>query len=154
MAHHYTESGLDNVWLMNGYKVHSTPYGEGISIHDTEGLHKAIGLQIVQYPSPIQGMELKFLRLEMDLTQKALGGLLNVDEQSVRRWEKARKKAINGAADRLLRALYTEYVEGADGSVRRMVDRLAKLDQRDAASIRLCETGNGWKPQAPEQHCP
>ena len=32
MAYHYTESGLRNVWLENGYTVRQTPYGETIAI--------------------------------------------------------------------------------------------------------------------------
>jgi hypothetical protein len=48
-----------------------------------------------------------------------------------------------GAADRLLRALYREYVgaDSGDGTVRWMVDRLAKLDQlkrRPEANLRAC----------------
>lgn len=28
--HHYTESGLQNVWLENGYHVRKTPYGDAV----------------------------------------------------------------------------------------------------------------------------
>lgn len=143
--YHYTDSGLDNVWLENGYTVHQTPYGEGVSIQDSDGLHKAIGQWLVSLPKPLNGAELRYLRLEMDLTQKSLAGILGQDEQAVRRWEKARKRAIHGSADRLLRALYGEYVEG-DGSVRSMVDRLAELDQIDSPVAHFCETESGWRP--------
>lgn len=144
--YHYTDSGLDNVWLENGYAVHSTPYGEGISIQDTEGLHRAIGQWLISLPKPLNGAELRFLRLELELTQRDLAGIIGADEQAVRRWEKARGKAINGPTDRLMRALYNEYVLG-DGSVRHMVDRLAKLNQVDHVSGRFCETSKGWQTQ-------
>ncbi|KSV93974.1 DNA-binding transcriptional regulator [Sinorhizobium sp. GL28] len=145
MAHHYTDSGLDNVWLENGYTVHQTPYGEGVSIQDTEGLHRAIGKWIIELPKPINGAELRFIRLEMELTQRDLGGILGVEEQAVRRWEKTRDRSINGPADRLLRALYEEYLDG-DGSVRRMVDRLASLNRVDQTKVSFCETDKGWLP--------
>jgi hypothetical protein len=35
--YHYTESGLDNVWLANGYTVIETPYGKGVSVRDADG---------------------------------------------------------------------------------------------------------------------
>jgi len=43
--YHYTLCGLDNVWLENGYQVRETSYGQGISVHDVEGLHEVIALQ-------------------------------------------------------------------------------------------------------------
>lgn len=145
MAYHYRESGLDNVYIENGYTVHNTPYGEGISIQDTEGLNKAIGRWIVREPNRISGAELRFLRFEMELTQSALAGLLGSMEQNVRNWEKARKRPIPGSADRLLRALYTEYVDGRS-DVRRMVTRLAELDCVDISNVRFRETEKGWQP--------
>jgi hypothetical protein len=32
MTHQYRMSGLDYVFLLNGYRVHDTPYGEGRAI--------------------------------------------------------------------------------------------------------------------------
>jgi len=144
MTYHYKESGLDNVYLENGFTVHDTPYGKGVSIEDTKGLHKAIGEWLISLPKGITGAELRFIRLEMELTQKDLAGILGSTEQTVRRWEKARDKAILGPADYLLRALYCEFI-GGDGNVRRMIDRLAKLDQLDHADARMCDTNKGWK---------
>jgi len=37
-GYHYRECGLDNVWLLNGYELHDTPYGKGVSFVDVEGL--------------------------------------------------------------------------------------------------------------------
>ena len=51
---------------------------------------------------------------------------------------------IQGPADRIVRALYNEYV-GGDGSLRRMVDRLAELDhvKDPKAQLRLAKAD--WK---------
>ena len=35
-------SGLDNVWLVNGFTWHDTPYGKAIQIEDGEALTRAI----------------------------------------------------------------------------------------------------------------
>jgi DNA-binding transcriptional regulator YiaG len=147
MAYHYKESGLDNVFLENGFKIHRTKYGKGVSIEDTEGLHRALGRWLIELPKPLIGAELRFLRLEMDLSQNQLAQIIGSAEQNVRRWEKPRNRAIPGLADRLVRALYSEY-SGGDGSLRRMVDRLAELDQVDRATAHFRETKRGWQVSA------
>lgn len=134
--YHYTDSGLDNIYLANGFKIHKTPYGEGVSIQDTAGLHRQIGLWLIDLPKPLTGAELRFLRIEMDLSQAALAHIIASTEQNVRRWEKARSRPIHGPADRLIRALYNEYV-GGDGTLRSMVDRLAELDQVEHPKAKL-----------------
>lgn len=144
MSYHYVDSGLDNVYLENGYTVHQTPYGEGVSIHDTEGLHKMLGDVLVDLPRPLNGAELRFLRVQMDMTQKSLAAIMGEDEQAVRRWEKARTKPIRGSADRLVRALYSEYA-GGDGKLRGIVERLAELDQVEVRAIHLREDHNHWQ---------
>lgn len=144
-VYHYTGSGLDNVYLLNGFKIHKTPYGEGVSIEDIGGLHAAIGRWLIGLPK-LTGAEFRFLRLEMELSQAHLAGLIGSTEQNVQRWERARDKDVQGPADRLLRMLYREYVEGRDQSVRRMVDRLAALDQIQRAKIRLRHKAD-WEPE-------
>lgn len=144
--YHYKESGLDNIYLENGYHFHHTVYGKGVSIENTEGLHKAIGRWLISLPKPLNGAELRFLRLEMDTTQRNLAGIIGTTEQTLRLWEKHRKKAIPGPADRLLRTLFSEYV-GGDGSVRRTLERLATLDQLERAEACFRETNKRWKPR-------
>lgn len=147
--HRYLESGLDNIYLENGYRIHRTPYGEGISIQDTEGLNRAIGRWLVSLAKPLTGAELRFLRLEMEATQKDLAGILGTTEQTLRLWEKHKKKPMPGPADRLLRALYLEYT-GKDESVRKMLERLAKFSQKDhRTKVRFRETRTGWKQLEP-----
>ena len=143
--HRYVESGLDNIYLENGYRIHRTPYGEGISIEDTEGLNRAIGRWLVSRPRSLTGAELRFLRLEMEATQKDLAGILGTSEQTLRLWEKHRKKPMPGPADRLLRALYLEFT-GKDESVRKMLERLAKFSDTDRrVKVRFRETSRGWQ---------
>jgi DNA-binding transcriptional regulator YiaG len=143
-AYHYTESGLDNIYLVGGVTHHKTVYGEGISITNTDGLHKVIGRWLVDLPKRLNGAELRFLRLEMEVTQRDMAAFLGTTEQTISLWERKRDKPIPGAADRLLRALYSEYV-GGDGSVRRMVDRLAHLEQVVHAEAHIRDTRAGWR---------
>lgn len=144
MPHHYVESGLDNIYLLDGYKVHRTPYGEGISITNTEGLHKAIGRWLVSLPKSLNGAELRFLRLEMEATQRDLAAILGTTEQTLSLWERARTKPMPGSADRLLRALYNDYIKEG-GSVKAMLERLAELDQISQPKACLRDTKRGWE---------
>lgn len=126
---HYTGSGLDDVYLTSGFELHETPYGKGFSIMNVEGLHKALGLDIVKNVARLNGSQVRFFRKELGLTQKALAELLGVVEDTIRNWETGRNE-INKAADAFLRQYYTEYVDG-DGSFRDVVDRIAKLDRAE-----------------------
>jgi DNA-binding transcriptional regulator YiaG len=144
MTHHYTDSGLDNVYLENGYTIHQTPYGEGVSIENVEGLHRAIGQWLVSLPKPLNGAECRFLRLEMSMSQRDLAGSLGLEEQAVRRWEKNRDGHFNGAADRLLRILYVAYCD-ENSIVRELVERLNQLDQIEHADACFTDSGAGWR---------
>src|SRR5271170_3535240 len=158
MTHHYKESGLDNVYLENGYKAIETPYGTGMAIQDTEGLHKAIGLWLVGQPVPLNGAELRFLRMEMESTQRDLAGILGAKEQTLRIWEKGRGKPIPGPVDRLLRAIYSEFATG-DGSVRAW-SIAWRISTSWPAPARDCErrrTAGKWKrarERAPQSEAP
>lgn len=144
MSHRYAECGLDNVYLENGHVRHDTPYGKGVSIERVEQLHAAIGSWVVGQRAPLRGAELRFLRVEMELAQRGLAGILAATEQTLRLWEKNRGKPVPGPADRLLRALYLEFVNGKS-SIRRMVDRLAELDPGPRPMAHMRETNSGWK---------
>ncbi len=51
--YHYTDGGLRNVWLANGYQVQKTPYGEAVAIDDLEGLTQAICTALTNNPSKL-----------------------------------------------------------------------------------------------------
>ncbi|TWB90452.1 DNA-binding transcriptional regulator YiaG [Bradyrhizobium macuxiense] len=143
--YHYTESGLDNIYLLDGFTIHKTPYGEGVAIQNTAGLHKAIGKYLVARPIPLNGAEVRFLRTEMELTQRDLAGIIGATEQTLRLWEKNRGKFIPGTADRLLRALYSEFV-GGDVHIRKMLERLADLDRQENGPTCFKKNNSNWKP--------
>ena len=65
--YHYTECGLPDVTLKNGYEVKETSYGEAVSIHNLEGLHRAIGMHLATETPALTGNEIRFLRKELDL---------------------------------------------------------------------------------------
>jgi DNA-binding transcriptional regulator YiaG len=85
---HYTDCGLDYVFLQNGFEVETIDGEEYLSITDLDGLHRAIGMHIVMARKAPTGRELRFLRNELKMSQADLGRMIGVTYQSVARWEK------------------------------------------------------------------
>ena len=94
---------------MNGYTVHDTPYGKGVSITDLEGLHRVIG-QLLLSKRRLIGAEIRFLRKELGCSQKGLAEIIGTSEQTVSLWERDRGQ-IPPAADRVIRLFYAERLQ-------------------------------------------
>jgi DNA-binding transcriptional regulator YiaG len=144
--YHYTESGLRNVWLVNGYTSRRTPYGKGIAIADLEGLHRAIARQIVRLPRPLSGAEFRFLRKELELSQANLADCLGCNVQALARWEKS-KSRIPRPAERLLRALHRETDEG-NAHIRELVERINARDAAARPKLEFQQRRGQWKAAA------
>ena len=144
--YHYTDSGLRNVYLKNGYSIKKTPYGRGVSIHDIAGLHQLLGMELVcNKAGKLSSTEIRFLRVEMDLPQVHLASLLGVSENTIRAWENNRGK-ITRPAELLLRTLYKQYAD-LDSDIRQAVEHLASLNRREGKLV-LIEGKKGWKTAA------
>jgi DNA-binding transcriptional regulator YiaG len=107
--HHYTESGLDYVWLAGGFVREETAYGPTVMVENATALDHAIAEFIVRHRRHLTGQEVRFLRGLMDMTQEGLGELLGKDAQSVARWEKS-KTSIPPTEDRALRQFFLEHI--------------------------------------------
>ncbi|MFO1255824.1 MAG: hypothetical protein U1E37_09180 [Sphingomonadaceae bacterium] len=141
--YHYRECGLRNVWLANGYDEHQTPYGPGVAIHDADGLHRAIARGLVNKGGKLTGSELRFLRLEMGLSQSRLAAMLGNEAQTVALWEK--RSSQPKIADRFIRAIWREQDEG-NAQIRAMIERLTDSDVADSAARIVAEQDEGrWK---------
>ena len=141
----YPGCGLPNIYLSNGYTEKETPYGDTVSIDNVEGLHRAIGLEIVNKEPTLSGPEFRFLRKELELSQDKLGGLLGRDSQTIALWEKE-KSDLPKMADMLLRAIYSESLNG-NVQIKEMIERLNELDrvERDERRFEFKETEEGWR---------
>lgn len=105
----YHESGLPNIYLVNGYRTLETEYGHAVSIEDVEGLHASVCQTLVEEkPSPLTGAEVRFIRKYLDLTQDTLADFIGVQAQSVRNWERRGNEAVPQAADRAVRMVYRD----------------------------------------------
>lgn len=144
LLYHFTECGLDDVYLINGVERQETAQGPVVKVDDLDGLLAAIKEHLVYRKRPLNGREIRFLRHELDLSQRALAMLLGVDEQTVARWEKG-KTRIDGSAERMIRIMCAERI-GPRSNVRAFLEDLAGLDDAVAAAVHMRETDVGWQP--------
>jgi putative transcriptional regulator len=142
----YKECGLDNVILVGGVTIRDTPRGQTTRIEDVDGLHRAIAQALLSERKKLSGRELRFLRHELNMTQEVLAALLGTDAQSVARWENKKFK-VPGPADRLIRFLYKEQING-NPEIVDPLRRLAELDEiinADQTPMQFSPDGkDGW----------
>ena len=140
--YHYKESGLNNVWLLNGFYFSQTPYGETLRIENIEGLHKTIGCLFAEGQYKLHGRQFRFLRHELNMSQSALATLFGVGAQTIARWEKNEIK-IPHAQEALIRKLYLEKI-GKRGNIKKLLDEIADLENK-IDRLTLEEKNNVWR---------
>lgn len=143
--YHYTDGGLENVWLKNGYTIRDTPYGQAVSIHDIDGLTRAICLALTDKVGVLTGKEFRFIRQGgMSLSQPVLGKMIGADGQSVARWEKTGR--VPKWADKLIRLLYVARANGSE-PISRAIVRARTVERLISQRILLQDSGRGWTPE-------
>lgn len=144
---HYTQSGLDNVWLANGWRREETDYGSTFAIEHAEELHRAIAAAIVRNRDPLRGQEARFLRTILGLSQDQFAKLLGLDRATVIRWEKARSKPLARSYDIAARTSYEARGDG-DSLVLKIIKEMQDADEKEHGPHyrRVFETANeGWR---------
>ncbi|MCJ8269192.1 MAG: helix-turn-helix domain-containing protein [Psychrosphaera sp.] len=145
--YHYTECGLQNIHLVNGFNKAVIEGEEYVSVDYVYNLHRVIAKCIINNPTMLATDAFKFLRIELDLSQKSLGGLLGVDTQTIARWEKG-QTAIPRTADVALRAYYIESID-EQSNVGFLLKMLADTNTQEIIKkIILNQENEQWLQQA------
>lgn len=147
--YHYTECGLENIYLINGFKITNTYEIEEIFIHNIHGLHNAIGMTLISKSGLLLGEEIKFIRTTMDLSQTTLARILGITYQSVLAWEK-NKTPISKTADYLLRAIFFSYLNMEESQtiyekINEIADLDAKLNKNENMIVEFEEISDEWR---------
>jgi DNA-binding transcriptional regulator YiaG len=149
---HYTQCGLDNVWLLNGFTRGEYGGQPTFSIKDIDGLHRAIGLALINTRKALSPKEWRFLRKQMDMTQSTLAEELDLSSQQVARYEKGESE-INGPAEFAFRVLFLMSAckgQGAElgyrlENLRERLRTLRKSDEIRPPQQKFKVTGVGWR---------
>lgn len=148
--YHYTECGLANIYLVNGFEITKTSDDdEELFIHDIHGLHKAISETLIFKKGLLEGNEIRFIRGMLDLSQNKLAALIGCRYQQILLWEKNKNK-LSKSADRLLKVyLYTYLHKEVDnGEVFELINEIADLDAAESEQldkIEFKEGKNSWQ---------
>lgn len=147
--YHYTDGGLRNVWLANGYEIKKTPFGDAVTFHDADGLTQAICQALTEKIGILTGVELRYIRSAgMGLSQPALGKLMGIDGQSIARWEKSGK--VPRWADKLVRLLYAGHAQGNE-PICKVMERIKTVERIVKQRIVVQEERGHWMPSVQEQ---
>lgn len=133
IEYHYTESGLDNIYLVNGFTLTKEGDDEILHIHDIHGLHKAIGSILISKSGLLSNKEIKFIRHTIDLSQKTLAAILGVDYQTVLGWEKG-KRSISKTADHYLKTYLFAYLNRESNSI--IYDKINEIADLDSGIVK------------------
>ena len=108
--HHYTECGLQNVFIKGITTMIDDDGDDVIQIPAVNTLHRVIAEGIVRHAKGMDGTELRFLRSEMGYTQSELAALVHRDKQSIGRWERSETE-IDSVAEAVIRKLAIEKLD-------------------------------------------
>lgn len=143
--YHYTESGLNNVWLKNGYSTTQTPYGKALSIQNADGLHQLLAIDLTKKAGRLTGKEFRFLRVMLSLSQQSFATMMGLTEQAASLWERTGKVPV--AADTTIRMLVLERFNG-DGKISQVIERINTVERLVHQQIIVTERNHQWRSKA------
>lgn len=143
----YTMSGLDNVYLLNGYTITHTPYGDAVSIVDVDGLHKMIAQALINKAQRLLPAEFRFLRKEMKMTQGLLAEIFGVTSQTVARIEKGETKP-DVPYETTFRAYANEIICKKRSEITVLIDEINFRTDAHNHNVMLQMKDNKWQRKA------
>jgi putative zinc finger/helix-turn-helix YgiT family protein len=137
--YHYTESGLDNVYLKDIELRLCESCGESSPrIPRILDVHAAIARAVALQPRPLRGAEIRFMRKQLGMRAGEWAGLMRVDKATFSRWENDDQQ-LGAQSDALLRFLYFRISEEREGKFLpdQLVARIAAVQCSQAAELRM-----------------
>lgn len=129
--YHYTESGLNNVYLEDVELLVCENCGEESPIIPRVlDLHKTIARAIALQQTLLRGDDIRFIRKQLGLRARELSRLLRVDTSTFSRWENGGEQHPGPQSDALIRHLYFRLLEEREGHVRveSIVEQIASVE--------------------------
>ncbi len=142
---HYTNIGLDYIFLLNGYEIEEDESGDlSYSIHNAEYLHEAIAQAIITQLPNLRGMELRFLRSLLHLSQENMAKCLRRTRDAIAKLEAKPRDELPDQTDALLRLLVMGHLK-KDLTVGKMLKILHEVEDFQEKEIFLKKTNDHWQ---------
>ena len=148
-SHHYTECGLDKVYLEGIDIAKCTKCREEfISLPRVPELHNFIGLTLIQKKTLLNGKEIRFFRKNLGLSSKKFAKYLSVNNATLSRWENDRQD-LTLSHDRLIRIVYASIKGLPVGKIKHFIeDEFITIRSRKGTmrktSIPVAKLNNGF----------
>jgi DNA-binding transcriptional regulator YiaG len=115
-----------------------------ITVHDVEGLYKAIALHLIRRKRAFVGSEVRFLRRYLDLTQGELGRYIGVTNRSICAYENGHT-VMPGPEHALLRLLVAASANPCI-DVRRELESIRAMEEApDPGDLKLERDDHEWR---------
>jgi putative transcriptional regulator len=133
--YHYTESGLDNVYLEN-IEVCRCPacHEKIVSIPAMPELNRLIGLILIKKKSPLNGKEIRYLRKNIGQKANELAELMGVDVSTFSRWESGKQK-MSKPHDRFFRLLYSNIKGISEEEIRHLIKWFKEIEEKEETPL-------------------
>jgi DNA-binding transcriptional regulator YiaG len=143
--YHYTESGLENVYLENQEVEFCKKCKAGAPrFRRINQLHETIGRALAQQPAPLVGAQLRYLRKHLAYSTREWAALLRVDAATVNAWESG-ETALGPQIDLLIRLVWFHLLAERTGAKLpdRLVEQLATVrDEPDELPLIVINADN------------
>jgi putative zinc finger/helix-turn-helix YgiT family protein len=142
--YHYTESGLDNIYLINiELRVCESCGAVTPRIPKINQLHETIAKALALKPYPLNGAEVRFLRKHLGLKAKEFAANLRVDVSTYSRWENGDQQ-IGEQSDALIRLLYFRIFEEKEGHMitESLSEKIASISEERISTSVLVNMNN------------
>ena len=126
--HHFTESGLENVWLTNVTFSVCEKCGERVlRLPGAVALMNCIGEAVIITPGPLSGKEIRFLRKSLSLKGREFANLIGVTRTTISRWENG-ETSPDTSNERLIRLTYATKVGLGETVITMLLNRFQNED--------------------------
>jgi putative zinc finger/helix-turn-helix YgiT family protein len=142
--YHYTESGLDNIYLA-GVENYFCSCGEtSVSIPSIMDLHDLIGRGIVNKNTLLTGKEIKFLRKNIGMSGKIFAKTIGIDHATLSRWENG-NQVVSNPHDRLIRLTYSNVKGISQKEIQQLIkDKFQEINLKEEEPIQFTIPVKNW----------
>lgn len=141
---HYTGCGLDYVYLVDGFDLYEDDDGDiSYAIRDADKLHKAIAYGVVTEIPHLRGMELRFLRSFLQVSQESLAKCLRRTRDAIAKLEAAPKKDLPDQTEALLRFYVMGEIQG-NTSIKKVIRILRDIEESQDGELVLQNKEHDW----------